>query len=138
MVIQRWQSVLLFLACVCMVIFLFLPFGATPDMQSPESFSPMMPIEHPVFFILNILAALLLLIDIFMFRNLNKQKMVLLVSMVLVVASEICVLIMTWNEPFQYEWYSSILLAAAFFLGWMAHSLMRRDQKTLASYDRIR
>ncbi len=138
MVIQRWQSVLLFLACVCMVIFLFLPFGAMPDAQSPESFSPMMPIDHPVFFTLNILTAILLLIDIFLFKNLKKQKTVLLVSMVLIVASEICVLIMTWSDSFQYEWGSSVLLAAAFFLGWMAHSLIRRDQKTLASYDRIR
>lgn len=138
MVIQRWQSVLLFLACVCMVIFLLIPFGAAIDAQSADSLTPMMPVEHPVFFILNVLAAVLLLIDIFMFKNLKKQKMVLIIAMLMIVASEICVLIMTWNDPYQYEWGSSILLAAAFFLGWMAHSLMRRDQKTLASYDRIR
>lgn len=138
MVIQRWQSVLLFLACICMVFFLFIPFGVAPDAQSPESLSPMLPIGYPVFFILNALAAILLFIDIFLFKNLKKQKTVLMVSMLLIVASEVCVLIMTWNDPFQYEWGSSILLAAAFFMGWMAHSLMRRDQKTLASYDRIR
>lgn len=80
MVIQRWQTVFLLLAVIMMAVFCFSPFaqvGTDGGMQSLHTH------RVPVFLVVNILIAVLLFLSIFMYRNLRRQMMVTLVSMVL-------------------------------------------------------
>lgn len=86
MVIQRMQTVFLFIATVLMVLFTFMPFASTTtDMQVAN----LHPKDFPVYMILNLLIAVLLVISIFTFRNLKQQKKVTLLSMMLIVCSAV-------------------------------------------------
>ncbi len=131
MVIQRWQTVFLLLAVIMMAVFCFSPFaqvGTDGSMQALHT--------HLV---VNILIAVLLFLSIFMYRNLRRQMMVTLVSMVLIAAS------MATGAFILYDGYAKvellgtdILLIGALFMAVAAYSRMRKDKRTLSSYDRIR
>ncbi len=138
MVIQRWQSVMLFLAMVCMAIVMYLPFGYVLDSTSSDSWTPLMPIDRPVLLIVEALTALLLLIDIFLFKNLKLQTNVLLICMLLIVASDSSVVIMTMGNNTVFAVGSSLVLIAAFVLCVMARIFIRSDKRKLSESNRLR
>lgn len=141
MVIQRMQTVFLFVAAVLMVLFTFMPFASqTIDAQVVN----LHPKDFPVYMILNLLVAVLLVISIFTFRNLKQQKKVTLLSMLLIVCSAVTggFLLYGPNAPkgaVELVWAGGILLligALAFAL--LAYRGISKDQRILSSYDRIR
>lgn len=141
MVIQRMQTVFLFIATVLMVLFTFMPFASTTtDMQVAN----LHPKDFPVYMILNLLIAVLLVISIFTFRNLKQQKKVTLLSMMLIVCSAVTggFLLYGPNAPkgaVELVWAGGILLLiGALIFALLAYRGIRKDQKTLSSYDRIR
>lgn len=136
MVIQRWQSVLMLLACACMVLFLFIPVGYIPAGDSPDSVTPILPLGNPILLVVSCLVALLLLINIFMFKNMKKQLMILGICMLLMGAIEASVMFITLECEFGIG--SLALLTVAFILTWMARRCITRDRRKLSESDRIR
>lgn len=141
MVIQRWQTVFLFLGTVLMVLFCLLPFAnVTVDAEIMK----LHPSDFPVYLILNVLIAVLLFIAIFLYRNLKRQKTVTLVSMVLIACSAVTGGI-TLYGPSAPEgavdiiWGGGmVLLIVALLLALAAYRGIKKDQRTLSSYDRLR
>ena len=139
MVLQRWQSVYLLVAVFAMILGCILPFGAI--MADGTTITKLMPADYPVLLTLNILIGIILIIDIFMYKNLRSQKMVAAVAALLCVASLITqVVALTRNEaPFALVWNGSIIATfCAFVCALMARYNMTRDEKILKSYDRLR
>lgn len=141
MVIQRWQTVFLFIATMLMALFTFMPFAsATIDAQIVD----LHPKDFPVYLILNLLIAILLFLAIFMYRNLKLQKKVTLLSMVLMLCSAVTggFLLYGPNAPegaVKLVWAGGILLLiGALVFAVLAYRGIGKDQRTLSSYDRIR
>ena len=139
MVIQRWQTVFLFIATVLVALFTFMPFAsATVDSQILH------PKDFPVYLILNLLIAVLLFLAIFMYRNLKLQKKVTLLSMLLMCCSAVCggFLLYGPNAPkgeVELVWAGGILLLlGALVFAILAYRGIGKGQRTLSSYDRIR
>lgn len=138
MVIQRWQTVFLILAAVCMALVSFLSLGTgqpvcgTPSCVDAFDFLPL--------FIVNILVTLLLVIDMFLFRDLKLQKRVALICALLeVVSIVITVLIMLPAAGYITEMsWTATLPAPALVLTMLARARMAADERLLKSYDRIR
>lgn len=143
MVIQRWQTLWLLVAAVLVGVFCFVPMALVSTVEAvPDSVTWLYPSSMPVFLTVNVLTALLLLLAIFMFRNMNRQKTVILVSMLLMLvsgASEAIVLC-GWDESAgKVEWLGSIfLLAGAFAFAWLAYRSIVSDEKLLKAADRLR
>ncbi|MDE6190444.1 MAG: DUF4293 domain-containing protein [Muribaculum sp.] len=140
MVIQRWQTLFLLLAAICMALVSFLslgtgtlPCGDTGCLSSLD-FLPL--------FIVNILVTVLLVIDIFLFKNLGLQKKVAMVNILLEIVSIVIIgllmipslslshiLVLSWTAP---------LPVVALILTILARSRMSADERLLKSYDRLR
>lgn len=140
MVIQRWQSVLLLVAAVLVGIFCFTPLAqeAAVEQSMPVSHSIA---EAPVLLIVNLLIAVLLIIAIFMFKNLRQQRKVTLVTIVLIAASIVSSIFVVYNSwpGASFYWFGGVLLlCVALILAVGAYRLMGKDQKLLRSYDRLR
>ena len=100
MVIQRWQSLLLLIAAAVMACFTFLSLGqvTTPDytfnFTSLGFYQEGIPTdgETPInvhtwyFFMLSLTTLVLMVLDIFLFRNIRLQKRVCLVCILFTVA----------------------------------------------------
>lgn len=137
MVIQRWQTVFLFIATVLMALFTFMPFAsATVDSQVAN----LHPKDFPVYLILNLLIAVLLFLAIFMYRNLKLQKKVALLSMLLMCCSAVCGGFLLYAKgAVELVWAGGILLLlGALVFAILAYRGIGKDQRTLSSYDRIR
>ena len=70
MVIQRWQSVLLLISAIFVALVGILPYAVTANGVDVCA------VQTPVLLCVDILVALLLLIDIFLYRNLRYQMKV--------------------------------------------------------------
>lgn len=139
MVLQRWQTVLLLLSLVLMVVFIFAPMGTVFDLMSPQSATLVFVCDNVGFLILNIVIAVLLLIDIFLFRNLKAQMAVAAVAMVLMAASAgLGFSFIYLLDGFRMSLFSTPLVVAALVLTWFARRFMRKDQRLLAAADRLR
>ena len=121
MVIQRWQSVLLFLAAIFMVLLCVLPLGGVSDNGSPESLTCFKAINMLPLMIVGVMSAIMFVIAIFLFKNLNLQKRVTL-AILSITALWIGII-----------WPILALIAAIW-----AYMRISADQKLLSSYDRIR
>ena len=145
MIIQRWQSLLLFLAVIFVAVFCFTPY-AIVSVVAPEAVTDsativqIFPKDSTVLLIVNLLIAVLLFLTIFMFRNLRKQMRMTIVSMVLIAASVATTALTLWNNYPEalVNWVSIGLLVAAFIFALLAYRCMRKDLRTLSSYDRLR
>lgn len=156
MVIQRWQSVLLFIATIAMATFTFLSLGQVqlPDYSlnfttlgfSIEGVSTGNAPSGYVFhtwplFVISLLSALIPLIDIFMFRNLSLQKKLCLIEILFLVATIAtgCGYGYCSFDNYSTSW-SSVIIAPALALiaTIMAYNRINSDQKLLKSVDRIR
>lgn len=141
MVIQRWQTVWLIVAAVMMCVFCFVPMAIVPGAPGdPNSATFLSPVDMPVFLIVSGLAAVLLLIGVFLYKNTRRQKTVTLVSMLLIVAVLIAEVIVffTWDDG-RPEWLGSVfLLIGALVFALMAYLGIRKDERLLKAADRLR
>ena len=149
MVIQRIQSVFLLIAVILMVVFAFFPalsfemadktvlYGALETGRAGS-----MHID-PLLFTLTILISLLALIDIFLFKNLQRQMTVCFVDILIGIAMLVAICIQTFvvgnrdGWVVNWQWYLILPVLSIIFL-MLAHKAMSRDKKTLRDADRLR
>ncbi len=137
MVIQRIQSLYLFIAAVVMIVFtVVIPIGQIGE-------APVMLYQLTGALIVSCLAILLSLIDIFLFKNLKLQIRVCKLAMWMVAATEAVIAVCFYAAPeIEYGmprliWTVAFPVAAFIFL-MLAHKGMKRDKKILTDYDRFR
>lgn len=140
MVIQRWQSVYLLLGVFAMILVSIRPFGM---IMSPDGAidTELVAIDFPVFLIVNILTGLLMLIDIFLFKNLKLQRMVAAICVLLIIASAVsaAIVLASYGDLWQVAWYGApVGIICALICTILARHRMGEDEKKLRSYDRLR
>ncbi|MCM1449789.1 MAG: DUF4293 domain-containing protein [Clostridiales bacterium] len=141
MVIQRLQSLYLLLAIIAMTLVFYLPFGLIIDATDPATTVELVTLDYPILLVLNSLITLLLLIDIFLFKNLSFQRLVAAVCILLIIASAATTFIILSNigDMWKIAWAGApVALLFALFLTIAARYRMGKDLKLLRSYDRLR
>ena len=155
MVIQRWQSVLLFIAAALMACFSFMNIGTvtTEDYSfnfsclgfsqagTPTDGSAPIEIHTWYFFTLSVTTLVLLLLDIFLFKNLRLQMRVCLVALLFILADMAVAGFLGYCgiEQGQISWSTNILCPMiAVFSTIFAYYRMRTDYSLLKSADRFR
>ena len=145
MVLQRWQSVWLLCAAICVALVCFMPVAALSfsDLNaSADSATFITPSDNIVVLIAGITTAVLLLIDIFSFRDTRRQKMLTIVGIVLMVLLGVCATLMVYSASAQgaeVEIAESCgLLLAAVIFAILAYRGIRKDEKLIKSVDRLR
>ncbi|MCM1504954.1 MAG: DUF4293 domain-containing protein [Muribaculum sp.] len=138
MVIQRWQSLLLFISALIIGAELVFPIGnrvleeSTPDSSSVSMImEEMYAFDVLPLFILLCLTFLLLLVDIFLYKNLRHQKQVALVCIFLSVV--VSCLAAVYGSIF-----GVVMTVVSIVLTIWAYIRMKADERLLKSYDRIR
>lgn len=157
MVIQRWQSVLLFIAAAVMACFTFIPFGTVSTLDvtynltalgfypqgDSTSVNPPEVIHTWYLFMMCITTIVLLLLDIFLFKNIKFQQKVCMVAILFIIADG-CVggLLGFWSfrqEGFELWWKTNALCPfIALFTTILAYYRMAQDYSLLKSADRFR
>lgn len=144
MQIQRIQTVYIFLALVAMIIFIFVPYGAVTHVgDNPVSCESLMTYSEFGILIPAAAAAILLFIDIFLYRNLALQRKVLNICLLLT----LCCIAVTCFTLFKeadaqgleamFTWWD-VLLPVAVIFEILGLSGIIHDIKLLKSYDRLR
>lgn len=141
MVIQRWQTVLLFIATVLMVVFMFVPMATFGE---GELSVPVRPTHYPGYVVLNVVIALMLFISIFMYRNIKMQRRITIISILMIAVSAVTGGLYIYGPAgpsgaVEIVWTGGVLLlilACLFAIG--AYRRIVADQKLLSSADRIR
>lgn len=139
MVIQRIQSVYLFLACLLSVgVGLFVPIVC----DGSDCFSALSMGQAVLpFIVVCMVTAALQLVDIFLFTNLKLQMKVALMSSIMVWATAFVwgfMMAFRLEEPLTACWvWPAVCFAASFVLTVMAWAAMKKDYKKLKSYDRL-
>lgn len=146
MVIQRWQSVVLLIACAVMAFFSLGDLATVVNDLGTFTFSAMGYADGSAgvaastwyFFAISLLSAILPLIAIFRYRNLRLQKRLCSISALIMAA--VAVVGFVLNMGAQQVSYS--VLAAAPFVGiiacFVARNMIRSDEKKLRAVDRFR
>ena len=149
MVIQRIQSVYLLIAIILMVVFAFFPalsfeladktvlYGALESGRAGNMHF------NPLLLTLICLISFLALIDIFLFKNLQRQMTVCFVDIIIGLAMLIAICIQAfvvgnregWTVVWQ--WYVLLPVLSIIFL-MLAHKSMFNDKKKLRDADRLR
>ncbi len=149
MVIQRIQSVYLLIAIILMVVFAFFPalsfeladktvlYGALESGRAGNMHF------NPLLLTLICLISFLALIDIFLFKNLQRQMTVCFVDIIIGLAMLIAICIQAfvvgnregWTVVWQ--WYVLLPVLSIIFL-MLAHKSMSNDKKKLRDADRLR
>ena len=125
MVIQRLQSLFLLLSSIVMGITSFMPFASEGD----KIFAPK---DSVVFLVVNILIATLLFLSIFMYKNLKRQKTVVLVI------TGCCTAYSVMQQP-KLDWTGgALMLLCTLMLTVAAYRRIVADERLLKSYDRLR
>lgn len=151
MVLQRWQTVWLLIAAICVVVFSFLPMailtfdnldaGATEEVVNSATLLTPMAL-NPVLFVVGLLIAALLLINIFSYKDTKRQKKMTILSVVLIAVLGCCMTFMVYRaqtEASHIEWLGSIaLLIGSVVFALLAYRGIRHDEKLLRAADRIR
>lgn len=152
MVIQRWQSLLLLFAGVMAIVFSFCCIGNIEGAsQSVDIFSYGVyntpqgtPLIGSVYVtIVALLAAVLSVVNIFMFRNTRLQKQVCLLVLVLIIAAGCTEYFVIQgldiagakSIAFESAAFSPVLAVLAVII---AHRRIRSDERKLAAADRLR
>ncbi len=141
MQIQRIQTLLLLIAAILVAVFCFTPFAQVIASDEAASATLLYTSDAPVFLILNIVITALLLIVIFMYKNLRQQMRMTILGIVLICASIVTSgFIMMAGEPKATPILLGgvVLLLAALVFALLAYRSMRRDHKLLRSMDRLR
>lgn len=141
MVIQRWQTVFLFVTAVFMALFTFMPYATTTVDGVVVELAPS---NSMVYMIVNILTIIIAFISIFMYRDLRKQVRTVKLVMLLIVCAAVtgALLLFGPNAPSNGV-ELCITGGLPFLIGSLIFSSLalrgiRKDQKILASNDRIR
>lgn len=155
MVIQRWQSVLLFIAAAVMACFTFLPIATvtTEDYTfnltglgfyqqgEPSDGAAPIVVHTWYFFMLSITTIVLLLLDIFLYRNIKVQQKVCMVAILFIVA-EGCVAGLLGFRAIEggWVWWKTTILCPliALFSAVFAYYRMAQDYSLLKAADRLR
>lgn len=135
MVIQRWQSVLLLISAIFVALAGILPYAVTANGVDVCA------VQTPVLLCVDILVALLLLIDIFLYRNLRYQMKVTRLALGLVVVLEAAIAAYTCAglEGATISILGGIVMPVlALISSFVALRLMHRDYRLLRSADRLR
>ena len=149
MVIQRIQSVYLLIAVILMVVFAFVPaltfeladktvlYGALETGRAGNLHI------NPLLITLIILISLLAFIDIFLYKNLQRQMTVCFVDIIIGLAMLVAIIIQACvvgtkeGVVVNWQWYLALPVLSIIFL-MMAHKAMSKDKKTLRDADRLR
>lgn len=156
MVIQRWQSLLLLIAGVMMACFTFCSLGQvqttdftfnftslgfTYEGEATEGAPTGTFLSTWYFFTLSVTTVIILILDIFLYKNLDLQKKICLVSVLLIIASTATGACIGYNaiENGEIGW-SSVACAPfiALIATLLAYSCMQSDHRKLKAVDRIR
>lgn len=140
MVIQRIQSLFLLIAGVLMAVVCFAVPVAHKQIAEGAIATVHIYDMLPVM-ITDLLTAVLLLISIFLFKNLKFQIKVTRISIMLIVLSAIVEFVALYSQVDDLEivWVgSAIMLGCALICALLALRGMISDQKLLSSYDRLR
>lgn len=135
MVIQRWQSVLLLISAIFVALVGILPYAVTANGVDVCA------VQTPVLLCVDILVALLLLIDIFLYRNLRYQMKVTRLALGLIVVLEAAIAAYTCAglEGATISIIGGIVMPMlALISSFVALHLMHRDYRLLRSADRLR
>ncbi len=135
MVIQRWQSVLLLISAIFVALAGILPYAVTANGVD------LCAVQTPVLLCVDILVALLLLIDIFLYRNLRYQMKVTRLALGLIVVLEAAIAAYTCAglEGATISIIGGIVMPMlALISSFVALRLMHRDYRLLRSADRLR
>lgn len=135
MVIQRWQSVLLLISAIFVALAGILPYAVTANGVDVCA------VQTPVLLCVDILVALLLLIDIFLYRNLRYQMRVTRLALGLIVVLEAAIAAYTCAglEGATISIIGGIVMPVlALISTFVALRLMHRDYRLLRSADRLR
>lgn len=138
MVIQRWQSVYLLLAIFAMILVFIRPFGIVVE---GENIIEVISLDYPVLLVINILIVILLLLDIFLFKNLRLQRRVAAIIILFIVTSAVTSgIILTGNESLWHVVWTGapVGIITSLICTILASSRMKADENLLKSYDRIR
>lgn len=138
MVIQRWQTLFLLVSVILMACMNFLP---VVNITSANISEPVGLTQFPILIVLTVTTAVMLFIDMFLYKNLRLQIRTVLVCLFLMIATAItgacaatrldgCVTVAWTGAP--------LLLGCAFLLALGALRFMRADQRLLQSVDRLR
>ena len=155
MVIQRWQSVLLFVAAAVMACFTFIQIGQVTTTDYTLNFTslgfrqagiptdgdPQIMVHTWYFFMLSLTTLVLLLLDIFLYKNLRLQMRVCLVSILFIVATACVAGLLGFCaiEGGQIWWNTTILCPfIAIFATVFAYYRMKYDYSLLKASDRLR
>lgn len=149
MVIQRIQSVYLLIAVILMVVFAFFP-ALTFELGGREFVygaleAGKVGVTHidPLMLMLVILISLLAFIDIFLYKNLQRQMTVCFVDIIIGLAMLISIGIQAYmvsRKPdltLTWQWYLVLPVLSIIFL-MLAHKSMSNDKKKLRDADRLR
>ena len=149
MVIQRIQSIYLLIAVILMVVFAFFPaltfeladktvlYGALESGRAGSLH------VNPLLITLIILISLLALIDIFLFKNLQRQMTVCFVDIIIGLAMLVAICIHAFvvgnreGWAVNWQWYMLLPVLSIIFL-MLAHKSMANDKKKLRDSDRLR
>ncbi|MDE7154266.1 MAG: DUF4293 domain-containing protein [Muribaculaceae bacterium] len=138
MQIQRVQTVYLI---ICVILLAFFCFSALGSVTVEETITNIMVKDYPVLLIVGSVTALLLTINIFLFKNLQLQKRVTLISMLLIATLAAATLFIIYGTVpgAQIMWVGGVLiLIASLLFAILAYSGMKKDEKKLRDSDRIR
>lgn len=149
MVIQRIQSVYLLIAIILMVVFAFFPalsfeLGGREFVYGALEAGKVGAVHiDPLMLTLIILIAFLAFVDIFLYKNLQRQMTVCFVDIIIGIAMLIAIgvqaFVVSGKEGVTVTWqyYLALPVLAIIFL-MLAHRSMSRDKKTLRDSDRLR
>lgn len=144
MQIQRIQTVYIFLAIVAMAIFLIVPYGEVHLIDDDVAMSEKLYTMSEYGILIPAAATVILLIvDIFFYRNLAAQRSVLTISLLLTLCCIAVVCFILFKQA-SAEGMSAefsvwdILLPLAVIFEILALGGIKRDMKLLNSYNRLR
>ena len=139
MQIQRIQTLLLLIAVALMCVFCLTPYAQTTGADG--TVTDVFVKDTPVLHVVNACIAVLLFLNIFMYKDLKRQMSLTIVSALLLAGSAVaCGFVVTVGLPdARLIWTGGVLLlVVTLILALCAYRCMRRDKRKLASYDRLR
>lgn len=139
MQIQRIQSLFLLIAAIFTGAFCFLPYATVS--VSDRAVTQILVSETPVLFILNAAITILLVINIFQYRNIRFQIKMCAIDLFLILGSIITTLLYVYvGQADLIPAFNGgvILLTFAFAFTIAARRAMKRDLRLLQSADRLR
>ncbi len=131
---------MLLIAAVFVAMFCFMPFATVAPAENVEA-TKLFAKDAPAFLVLNIVIAVLLVIVIFMYKDLRRQMRMTILSILLICASVVtCAFIMfgAYDNATPILFGGVVLLVLAMLFALLAYRGMSRDRNLLRSMDRLR